>query len=277
MRSPHLDPVNRSWIATAIFRRLSGECQEIEFPWREFWRARQGWIYRDGRINTELEDLTQFGIERRRIKLAERPKTILLSTQEALDTNHNLIQGSKNLSEFCIELRVRRLVLVIPVLALIRSLTPSRHLAFGILEPNYPERIMTEWEIEKDTLYLNFSDEVPHSSLTRSFVETIAELLHNTSLRRVWHSVYCNRILDHTNHRFSSWEAEIPLKIEFPECSTIIVQGVPYGSIEFIDGLIYTERFLVQDILLQRKIVFLPFTQIEVRHPNLNGVRIYKY
>ncbi|MBD1825694.1 hypothetical protein H6F51_24815 [Cyanobacteria bacterium FACHB-DQ100] len=202
MRSPRLDPVNRSWIATAIFRRLSGECQEIDFPWREFWRTRQGWIYRDGRINTWLQDLTQFRIERRKIKLAEAPKTILLSAQEALDTNHNLIQGAKNLSEFCIELRVDQLVLVIPVLVLIRSLTPSRHLAFGILEPNYPERIMTGWEVEKDTLYLNFSDEVPHSSRTKPFVKTIAELLYDTLFRRIWDSVYRNRILDRANITF---------------------------------------------------------------------------
>jgi hypothetical protein len=277
MRSPRLDPVNRLWIATAIFRRLSGECQEIEFPWREFWRAHQGWIYRDGRINTELEDLAQFGIQRRRIDLAEASTPILLSAREALGAGHKLIQGAKNLSEFCIKFRIRNLVLVIPVLALIQSLTPSIYLAFGILEPNYPERILMGWEVEKDTLYLNFSNEVPHSSLTKPFVKTIAELLYDTSFRRIWGSVYRNRLLDLASHRFLSWEDEIPLKIEFPECSAIFVWGVCYRLIEFTNGALYTEGFLVHEISLKRKIVFLPFIQIEVRHPNLNGVRIYKY
>ena len=171
-RSPWKDPVTHDWLATAVFQRQSGEFRDVTCDWSAFPRLRFGVSFQDAKLVGPIIDLDKlydvnFG------------PSLLYKVVKAYDIDEfqkHWIQGKENLEEYAMimEFDTSSQRLILPMLVYIQScLTTFRHLALGILEPNYFERYIRNHHVAEDTLFLNLLADAPKKL---SHPKSIAEI-----------------------------------------------------------------------------------------------------
>ncbi|HEY9697873.1 MAG TPA: hypothetical protein V6D10_11460 [Trichocoleus sp.] len=253
LRSPWRESIHRQWRITAVFKRESGEFKEVDFPWGLLPWLKLGQIFQDGQPiwNEAVGDNFELKIG--------NASTATLSTSANIPTLANyLLQGRNNLAEYCFKLQTQKQVtIVIPVLECIRAfLVPNKSLAFGLLEPNYFERIVTRNEITGLKLLLDFSEDVPKKILSRPLVFRIARLLYDSSFRAAWDRVFRDRLSQTAQ---TNWNASIPLVTSLPN----------FSSTWHVRGMLTGQVLLVQQIMEVSPSQSLPFTELEFTHPRI--------
>ena len=253
LRSPWRESMYRQWRTTAVFKQKSGEFREVDFPWGLMPWLRLGQVFQMGQPVWNKAEGKVFKL------VIPDSSTATLARASTIPTLANyLLQGEDNLAEYCIRFQTEQTVtIVIPVLECIRAfLLPNKTLAFGLLEPNYFERVITRNEINQGKLSLDFSGDVPKKILSRSLVFRIARLLHDSSFRLAWDRVYRDRLSRSTQE---TWNTSIPLTTNLPKfASTWHVRGILTGQV-----------LLVQQILEVIPTRSLPFTELEFTHPRI--------
>lgn len=252
LRSPWREAMHRQWRITAVFRRASGEFREVDFPWGLLPWLRLGQVFEDGQPvwDTKRGDIFRIQVpDSSSIRLTKAANLSLL--------NKRLPQGEANLAEYCITIGAQQSYAILPVLECIRAfLTPNKSLAFGLLEPNYFERIITRNEVIGDKLHLDFSKDIPQRVLNRSLVFFMARLLHDPSFRNAWNSVYHDR-LSQANQ--SNWNTAIPLRTLLPQL----------GATWLVRGVLLERVLFVYEILEVEPSRSLPFKELEFTHPGI--------
>jgi hypothetical protein len=252
LRSPWQEALHRQWRTTAVFRRASGEFREVDLPWGLFPWLRLGQVFEDGQPVWDNKRGNTFRIQ------VPDSSSIRISRAADLPLLHErLPQEEANLSEYCIRVGAQQSYAILPVLECIRAfLIPNKSLAFGLLEPNYFERIITRNEIIGDKLHLDFSTDIPQRVLNESLVFFVARLLHDPSFRTAWDSVYHDRRYQ-TNQ--AAWSAAIPLRTFLPKL----------GSTWLVRGELMERVVLVHEVLEVEPSHSLPFKELEFTHPGI--------
>jgi len=253
LRSPWRESMYRQWRTTAVFKQKSGEFREVDFPWGLMPWLRLGQVFQMGQPVWNEAEGKVFKL------VIPDSSTATLARASTIPTLANyMLQGENNLAEYCVRFQTEQTVtIVIPVLECIRAfLLPNKTLAFGLLEPNYFERVITRNEINQGKLSLDFSGDVPKKILSRSLVFRIARLLYDSSFRLAWDRVYRDRLSRSTQ---DTWNTSIPLTTNLPKfASTWHVRGVLTGQI-----------LLVQQILEVIPTRSLPVNELEFTHPRI--------
>ncbi|MEA5497547.1 hypothetical protein [Limnoraphis robusta] len=169
-----------------------------------------------------------------------------------------LLEGESNLTEYCIKFQTPQgITLVFPVLECIRAfLVPNKTLAFGLLEPNYFERVITRNEIIGNKLLLDFSEDMAKRVLSKPFTFSVARLLHDSSFRSAWDRVYRDRLSQASQ---VNWNSSIPLVTNLPR----------FTSNWHVRGLLTEQILWVQQILEVAPVRSLPFSELEFTHPRI--------
>lgn len=259
LRSPWREAVHRQWRITAVFRRASGEFREVDFPWGLLPWLRLGQVFEDGQPvwDTKRGDIF-------RIQVPDSSAIHLSSAANVPFLQERLPPGEANLSEYCIKVGAQQSYALLPVLECIRAfLSPSKSLVFGLLEPNYFERIITRNEIIGDKLHLDFSKDIPQRVLNRSLVFFMARLLHDPSFRNAWNHVYYDRL--HQSNQ-TNWNTAIPLRTLLPKL----------GSTWLVRGVLLDKVLLVHEILEVEPSQSLPFKELEFTHPGIRKREFFR-
>jgi len=257
LRSPWREAVNRQWRITTVFKRESGELKEVDFPWGLIPWLRLGQVFQNGQPIWERTEGQKF-----QLTVPAVTSATLLSANSIPSLAQYLHDSESNLDEYCVTFSNQKQIVVIPVLECIRAFViPNKSLAFGLLEPNYFERIITRNEIIADKLSLDFSADIPKSILSKPVVFFIARLLHDPSFRSAWDRVYSDRLSTSTD---TNWNTSIPLITNLPALA-------PNWQVR---GLLSGQTLLVQQILEVQPAQFLPFSKLEFTHP---GIKKRKY
>ena len=253
LRSPWRESIYRQWRTTAVFKQKSGEFREVDFPWGLMPWLRLGQVFQMGQPVWNQAEGRIFKL------VIPDSSTATLAKASAIPILANyLLQGENNLAEYCVRFETEQTVtIVIPVLECIRAfLIPNKTLAFGLLEPNYFERVITRNEINQGRLSLDFSSDVPKKILSRSVVFRIARLLYDSSFRSAWDRVYRDRLSRSTQ---DTWNTSIPLTTDLPK----------FASTWHVRGILTEQILLVQQILEVIPTRSLPFTELEFTHPSI--------
>jgi hypothetical protein len=260
LRSPWKDPVTRDWLATAVFRRQSGEFRDVTFYWSAFPRLRFGLSFQDAR---------QIGpvLKKEQIYRLNLGSTVLYEITRAYDIpeiQQYGIQGQENLEEYCLNIMSTKLKqrVILPALVYIQSrLATFEKLALGILEPNYFERYILNHHVAEDTLFLDLSADAPKKLLHPKCQETIAGLLYEPTFRAIWDMVRRERLLTSKQQVPLS---TVPLVTHLPQriTSSVLVSGINIGS-----------SLLIQRILELGIDLPLPFNRVIVTHPAYDGLK----
>lgn len=253
LRSPWRETTNRQWRTTAVFKRESGEFSEVDFPWGLLPWLRLGQVFQDGQPiwNEPTGDVF-------RLVIPDSSSATLSKAADIPTIPNYLLQGESNLAEHCVKFQTQKgSVIVIPVLECIRAfLIPNKTLAFGLLEPNYFERVITRNEVVGAKLSLDFSSDMAKRVLSRPLAFFMARLLHDSSFRSAWDRVYRDRLSQASK---VNWNTSIPLTTNLPQ----------FSSIWHVRGLLTEQILLVQQILEVAPERSLPFSELEFTHPRL--------
>ncbi|PSB34403.1 hypothetical protein [Stenomitos frigidus] len=252
LRSPLREGMHRQWRTTAVFRRTSGEFREVDFPWGLLPWLRLGQVFEDGQPvwDTKRGDIF-------RIQVPDSSSMRLSRAANLSVLQERLPSEAANLSEYCITIGAQQSYAILPVLECIRAfLTPNKSLAFGLLEPNYFERILIRNEVIGDKLHLDFSKDIPQRVLNRSLVFFMARLLHDQSFRNAWNSVYHDRL---RRAEQASWNTAIPLRTLLPQL----------GATWLVRGVLLERVLFVYEILEVEPSRSLPFKELEFTHPGI--------
>ncbi|MCL4318731.1 MAG: hypothetical protein M1596_02375, partial [Firmicutes bacterium] len=114
------------------------------------------------------------------------------------------------------------------------------------LQPSFLHTIVRDYYIQGNTLYIEFSKDIPVRLLTRAIVLQLAYLLLDPSLRRFWDALYPYRL------RVEPGRIECPP----PEIRNLVVRGQTMPR----------DTLLVYEIL-KATLHLLPVKQILWRHP----------
>jgi len=143
------------------------------------------------------------------------------------------------------------------VLECIRAfLVPNKTLAFGLLEPNYFERVITRDKIIGNKLFLDFSEDIAKRVLSRPLAFFIARLLYDSSFRFAWDLVNRHRLNQASQ---IPWNSSIPLITNVPS----------FTSNWHVRGLLTGQILWVQQILEVAPAQQLPFSEVEFTHPRI--------
>lgn len=253
MRSPWRESTHRQWRMTAVFKQKSGEFKEVDFPWGLISWLRLGQVFQNGQpIWSEATgDIFQLVIT------DSSSATISRALDIPIIANY-LLEGESNLAEYCVKFQTQKgITLIIPVLECIRAfLVPNKALAFGLLEPNYFERVITRNDIINRKLFLDFSEDIAKRVLSNPFAFYVARLLHDSSFRSAWDRVYRDRLSQASQ---ANWNASIPLMTYLPS----------FSSTWHVRGLLTGQILLVQQILEVAPAKSLPFSELEFTHPRI--------
>ncbi len=253
LRSPWREAVNRQWRVTAVFKRESGEFKEVDFPWGLIPWLRLGQVFQNGQ---PIWNETTGNIFK--LTIPDSSSATLFKAADIPIIANYLLEGESNLREYCIKFQTQKgITLVFPVLECIRAfLVPNKTLAFGLLEPNYLERVITRNEIIGKKLFLDFSEDIAKRVLSRPLAFFLARLLHDSSFRSAWDRVYRDR------YRLASlgnWNSSIPLMTNLPS----------FTSTWHVRGLLTGQILLIQQILEVAPARSLPFSELEFTHPRI--------
>ncbi|MBD1842457.1 hypothetical protein H6F89_03310 [Cyanobacteria bacterium FACHB-63] len=253
LRSPWRESIHRQWRTSVVFKRQSGEFREVDFPWGLVPWLRLGQVFQAGQpLWNEAEgEIFELAIP--------DSSMATLSRASAIPTLANyLLEGESNLAEYCVKFQTQHsITIVIPVLECIRAfLIPNKTLAFGLLEPNYFERVIVQNEIKQGKLSLGFSGDMPKKILSRSLVFRIARLLYDSSFRSAWDIVYRDRFSQASQ---DTWNTSIPLTTSLPK----------FASTWHVRGLLTGQILLIQQIVEVAPTRSLPFTELEFTHPRI--------
>ena len=243
IRSPKPDPVSHQWMTTAVFQDKARNVHDVPVPWGFLPWLKLGNLYRNG---ISVGDLSQGnkikldGLDRWDVQIAEAGQII---PREGYPLRTWL-----NLAESCWVFSRGVQTVVIPQFEGIRALVaPTRFLALGCLQPSFLDTIVRDYHIKGDTLYIEFSADVPVRLLTRAVVLQLAYLLLDPSLRRCWDAIYPYRLRADQGH----------IQCPPPDVRSLVVRGQPMPK----------DTLLVYEIL-QAKLHPLPVNQVLWRHPH---------
>ena len=135
-------------------------------------------------------------------------------------------------------------------------MVPNKTLAFGLLEPNYFERVITRNEIIDRKIFLDFSQDIAKKVLSKPFAFCVARLLHDSSFRSAWDRVYRDRLSQASQ---VNWNTSIPLMTTLPS----------FSSTWHVRGLLTAQILWIQQILEVAPARSLPFSELEFTHPRL--------
>lgn len=176
------------WILTAIFKRLSTqECVKVEYPWGTLPLLSLGRIYKDKLMQKNTVANYEMNIDIKsslcNIETAWSIPSILWSMNRDKQLGKQLIcKFVSNNITYCI-----------PTLELIRAyFAPNVALSNQILQPNGLDFWVINEKIEDQSLYIDFSADMPRSMLNNSMVQFFVWLRHDSQAKATWQSVYSN-------------------------------------------------------------------------------------
>ncbi len=253
LRSPWRESTNRQWRTTAVFKRELGEFSEVDFPWGLLPWLRLGQVFQNGQPIWNEPTGNVF-----RLVIPDSSAATLSKAADIPTIANYLLRGEGNLAEHCVKFQTQKgITIVIPVLECIRAfLIPNKTLAFGLLEPNYFERVINRNEIVGAKLSLDFSSDMAKRVLSRPLAFFMARLLHDSSFRSAWDRVYHDRLSQASK---VNWNTSIPLTTNLPR----------FSSTWHVRGLLTGQILLVQQILEVAPERSLPFSELEFTHPRL--------
>jgi hypothetical protein len=129
---------------------------------------------------------------------------------------------------------------------------PTRYLALRCLDPAFPSEVVRNYSLNRDTLSIEFTDEIPLSVLTQGMVLHIVRLILQPDFRAAWDAIYFS-LRQPGAARTSSPKVDLPM----PKLTRMVVRGQSAGN-----------TLLVREIV-QPEPVLLPLTEIIWRHPRL--------
>jgi hypothetical protein len=256
LRSPWQNVLSSNqWQMTGVFRTKAGETKEIDLPWGMLPLLRLGQVYRDGQlIENPINDVVN-------LSLPQAVSINIVEMRRAVSPELYYLEGEANLSQRCLIVESVALKLIIPVLECIRALlVPNKAFAYGLLEPNYLERVITRSEVVDNCLNISFSKDIARNSLTESLASFVARLVHDSSFRASWDSIYYKRFGISSR---SDWSTEVPLSIRIPNLTQFwSVRGIGKGR-----------EMFVFEILEVEPSESLPFSKIQITHPHIRKRR----
>lgn len=253
LRSPWRESAHRQWRTTAIFKHESGEFREVDFPWGLISWLRLGQVFQNGQPiwNQTTGDVFK-------LVIPDSSSATLSPAADIPMLANYLLEGESNLAEYCVKFQTSNgITLVISVVECIRAfLVPNKTLGFGLLEPNYFERVITQNEIIGKKLFLGFSEDMAKQVLSKPFAFFVARLLHDSSFRSAWDRVYRDRLSQASQ---VNWNTSIPLMTNLPS----------FSSTWHVRGLLTGQILWIQQILEVAPARSLPFSELEFTHPRL--------
>ncbi|MEG4069203.1 hypothetical protein QUA42_18050 [Microcoleus sp. Pol11C2] len=225
----------------------------MDFPWGLISWLRLGQVFQNGQPIWNESTGKVF-----KLVIPDSSSATLSKAADIPTIAHYLLEGESNLAEYCLKFQTQKgITLVLPVLECIRAfLVPNKTLAFGLLEPNYFERVITRNEIIDRKIFLDFSQDIAKKVLSKPFAFCVARLLHDSSFRSAWDRVYRDRLSQASQ---VNWNTSIPLMTNLPS----------FSSTWHVRGLLTGQILWVQQILEVAPARSLPFSELEFTHPGI--------
>jgi len=255
LRSPWRESTHRQWRTTAVFKQESGEFREVDFPWGLISWLRLGQVFQNGQPIWNESTGNVF-----KLVIPDSSSATLSKAADIPTIARYLLEGESNLAEYCLKFQTQKgITLVLPVLECIRAfLVPNKTLAFGLLEPNYFERVITRNEIIDRKIFLDFSQDIAKKVLSKPFAFCVARLLHDSSFRSAWDRVYRDRLSQASQ---VNWNTSIPVMTNLPS----------FSSTWHVRGLLTAQILWIQQILEVAPARSLPFSELEFTHLRLKN------
>lgn len=250
VRSPWFDVAGDQWRSAVRLRLPDGRIRELEFPWGALpWMRLGQWLRNGEMIDRQMGDVTNIFVN--------FDQAVLTEAGDAITSDLYPLCAPQDVKEKCWVCPSGSWTVILPVTECIRAFfIPTKAFAYGLLEPSFPERVVSLVERHPDRLKLHFTTDITLSALTPPVVLLTARLLGDESFLDGWRSVYQSRFKAAQNQ---VWEESIPLETTIPGLR-------PRWRVR---GIRKANRFLVLEILGVEPIFDLPFGEIEFEHPNL--------
>lgn len=252
-KSPMQVGKDRQWQLKVLFLGENGQYHEHIIPWGTVQSLKLGGVYIDGRISA----LPPAG-EIKKIKLSNATRSYILSLDSLQNQWVDDVRKHKKelLWEHCVQIDGGETRIWVPCIELIRSfLAINKQLAYLLLEPSGLSRICTS-NLEQEQVTINFTKEVPVTSLNNVFITRVATVLHHSDWWNSWQQVW-NRSVKNSNS--STVYSRLFCCPPIIENSTWSVRGIE------------TEKgFFVLEVLSFRTKGELPFSEVVYTHPRLS-------
>ncbi len=251
VRSPRRLTDEKQWCVTACFETRDKQKHEIILPWGFLPLLRLGQCYANG-----FALAGEFIGKEVLLTLTGQPRLVLAI--DALPADFMPPSRQFVGRDLCFLFEGDTPV-VLPILEVVRSLlTPNRALAYGIFEPQFLEKVVTETHIRDSHLHLAFAREISPQALSKPVVGHITRLLYDESFRAAWDSVARQRITLANAHPDT---AARPLTCALPDLEPIWrARVVTFGKVH-----------LVLEILGVTPMKMMPFSSVHFTHPRMTA------
>ena len=233
------------WILTVVFKRLSTqEFAKVEYPWGTLPLLSLGRIYKDKMMQEDAvaNYETDIDIESNlcNIETAWSVPSLLWSM------NRNKQLGNQLICKFTNQ----NVTYYIPTLEMIRAYFASNvALSHQILQPNGLDFWVVSEQFEKQSLYIEFSTDMPRSMLNNSMVQFYSWLRHDCQARAAWQSVHNNLFRD-------------AIKLNQEQPAQQLMNGIPL----YIDPLTFAKwSFNVRGYKRGNHCIVLEITEVAIR------------
>ncbi|HUW65271.1 MAG TPA: hypothetical protein VMW83_11390 [Spirochaetia bacterium] len=248
VQSPFMEPASRQWRTNAVF--LDGQnLVNVEVPWGALPFLRCGHVYRDG------SPLPNRVSDHNIIDLRHGPSIITEEAGSVISRSLLYLGTRANLAEKCWLFSITNgQRVIIPVIEGIRTLiAPTRYLALRCLEPAFLKEIVRYHRMDRDKLWIRFSEEIPLRLLTKGMVLQLGRLLLLPDFRSAWDAIYYGLQQPTTARSSFPPKVDVPM----PKVVRMVVRGHFIG-----------DTFLVREIV-QAETTCLTISTILWSHPRL--------
>lgn len=252
VNSPMQVGEHKQWQSEVLFRGQNDQYHKRIVPWGGIQSLKLGGVYVNGAISelTPAGDVVEFELSRNAIFYVQSLETL---KYQWLDRVGNF--KKEFLWEYCVCIKDGKIRLWVPCIEIIRSFFAiNKQMAYLLLEPGGLLKVCKS-EFKCGRVKINFSNEVPVSTLNYILVTRIATILYHSAWWDSWQQVWSRSIKNPGDRTVFSKLFCSPPTVKDSAWS---VRGIPNG-----------DDFFVLEVLGIRTETKIPFFEITYTHPKL--------